>query len=109
MEKHKPAWEPIERLCGYDNLWHSRPRSDARDPQDHTPIEERERISALAFVNGPHWYARRLLDSQVFPNSREASRALIQNSRRLLEESRHAISKTKNLLAFSRHPQEFVN
>ena len=109
MQKHKPALAPIERLSGYDNLRHSRLRSDARGSRVHTPVEERERISALAFVNGPRWCARRLLDSQVFPDSRESSRALIQNSRRLLEESRHAISKTKNLLAFSRHPQEFVN
>jgi hypothetical protein len=109
MEKHKPDLETIERLSGHDDLWHSRLRSDASDPQVRSPVEHRERISALAFVKGPCWYARKLLDFQVFGNSRESSRALIQNSRRLLEDSRSAISKTKNLLAFSRHPREFIN
>ena len=109
MEKRKPDLETSERLSGHDTLWHSRQRSDARDPQVPSPVEKRERISALAFVKGRRWYARKMLDSQVFPNRLESSRSLILNSRRLLGESRHAISKTKNLLAFSRRPREFVN
>lgn len=72
-------------------------------------MEKRERISASAFVKGPRWYARKLLHCQPFPNTRDASRALIRNSRRLIERSHVSIIKTKNLLAFSRDPQKFVN
>lgn len=109
MQKDGRGLERVERFSGNGNLWHSRVRSDKRNPRVLTTLEKRVRISASAFVKGRRWYARKMLDSQVFPNRFESSRALILNSRRLLEESRHAISKTKNLLAFSRRPHEFVN
>jgi hypothetical protein len=101
--------ERTERLSGHFNAWHSAPRSDARGSQGRSAMDKRERISVSAFVKGRRWYAKRLLNVQPFPNTREASRALIQNSQRLIEESRVAITKTKNLLAFSRDPQKFVN
>ena len=101
--------ERTERLSGHVNAWHSPARSDARGYQGRSAMDKRERISASAFVKGPRWYARKLLNYQPFTNTRESSRALIQNSHRLLEESRVAIMKTKNLLAFSRDPQKFVN
>jgi len=101
--------ERTERLTGHLNAWDGRARSDARGSQGRSVVEKRERISASAFVKGPHWYARRLLNFQPFPNTRETSQALIQNSRRLLQESRLAIMRTKNLLAFSRDPQKLVN
>jgi hypothetical protein len=97
------------RLSGHANAWHSPAHSDGRGAQGRSVLEKRERISVLAFVKGPLWYAKKLLDFQPFPNTRESSRALIQNSRRLLEESSTAIMRTKNLLAFSRDPQKFVN
>jgi len=98
-----------ERFAGHVNVWHFPARSDARGSPGRSALDKRERISAFAFVKGPGWYARRLLNYQAFPNTREASRALIKNSRKLLEDSRVAITKTKNLLAFSRDPQKFVN
>jgi hypothetical protein len=101
--------ERTQRLNGHINAWHSPSKNDARGSQVRTAVEKRERISASAFVKGPRWYARKLLNYQPFPNTREASQALIQNSRRLLEESRVAIMRTKNLLAFSRDPQRLVN
>jgi hypothetical protein len=110
MQNHRDLGrECTERLNGHFNAWHSPARSDARASKRRSALEKRERISAFAFVKGPRWYARKLLNYQPFPNTREASRALIQNSRRLLEESRSAIMRTKNLLAFSRDPQKFVN
>jgi hypothetical protein len=110
MENHRNLGrERTERLSGHVNAWHSPARSDARGSQGRSAVEKRERISASAFVKGPRWYAIKLLNCQPFPNSREASRALIQNSQRLIEESRLAIMKTKNLLAFSRDPQKLVN
>jgi hypothetical protein len=101
--------ERTERLSGHVNVWDSPARSDAHGSQGRSAVEKRERISASAFVKGPRWYAKKLLNYQSFPNSREASHALIQNSRRLLAESRGAILRTKNLLVFSRDPQKFVN
>jgi len=101
--------ERTQRLNGHINAWQSPSRSDAHGAQRRTAVEKRERTAASAFLKGPRWYARRLLNYQSFPNTREASRALIRNSRRLLEESRVAIMRTKNLLAFSRDPQKLVN
>jgi hypothetical protein len=101
--------ERTQRLSGHVNAWHSSARTDARGSRGRSAVEKREQISTSAFVKGPRWYARKLLSCQSFPNTREASRALIQNSQRLLAESRVAIIKTKNLLAFSRDLQKFVN
>jgi hypothetical protein len=101
--------ERIQRLSGHINAWRSATYADLPRSRARSAVEKRERISASAFVKGPRWYAQKLLNYQPFANTREASRALIQNSRRLLEESRLAITRTKNLLAFSRDPQKFVN
>jgi len=83
-----------------ENLWRKASR-DSVYVQRPSIQERREHIAVSAFVKGPHWYAVRLLKFQAIPGWRLACRALIQNSRRLLEESRHAILKTKNTLAFS--------
>jgi hypothetical protein len=110
MENQKSlGQERTQRLNGHNQAWHSPSRNDAHWSRERTVVEQRERTAASAFVKGTRWYAAKLLNYQPFPNTREASRALIQNSRRLLEESRLAITRTKNLLAFSRDPQKFVN
>ena len=71
------------------------------------PLQQREHRAAMAASKGRRWYANRLLKLQRFPNRRVACAALIQNSRRLLQESRARITQTKNTLAFSR--QHYVN
>lgn len=72
-------------------------------------LEGREHDSARAFAEGHGWYAQNLLRTLASPNSRAASRQLIENSRRLIEESRLLIAVGKNNLAFARHGERFVN
>src|SRR5579864_5814970 len=80
----------------------SRARNDMRYSEPGTVLEQREQGSARAFVKGRRWYANKLLGFQSFPNRRFACKALLQNSRRLIEQSYHVILKSKNTLAFSR-------
>jgi hypothetical protein len=91
-----------------EHLWNGRAQSDVRRDHQRSVLENRERRSATVFVKGRQWYAKTLLKSQKFPNSKAVSRELIKNSRKLLEESRHAVIRTRNILAFSR-VQKFVN
>ena len=90
-----------------ENFW----RKAVRDsPYVQRPsVQERREYSATnAFVKGARWYAIRLLEFQALPTWQVACQTLIKNSRRLLEDSRHAILKTKNTLAFSRSPKRVM-
>jgi hypothetical protein len=91
------------------NLQTLRALTDKASRGKRTVLEKREHSSATAFMRGPRWYAKRLLDFQTFPNRRLACKALVQQSRRLIDDSRLTIVKSKNILAFSRRPQKFVN
>jgi uracil-DNA glycosylase len=91
-----------------ERLWNGRAQSDLRRGRQRSALENREHRSATVFVKGRQWYAKTLLKAQRFPNSRAASRELIKNSRKLLEQSRHAVIRTRNILAFSR-VQKFIN
>jgi hypothetical protein len=82
--------------------------SDAPCETRPSVLEQREHVAAMAFVSGPKWYAKRLLEFQSYPNRNLASKALIERSSTLLEESRARIVRSKNILAFSRS-QRFVN
>src|SRR5579864_2074194 len=93
--------EPEKRSAG-QGLPRSRARHDMRYTEPRTVLERREQCSARAFVKGRRWYANKLLGFQSFPNRRFACKALLQNSRRLIEQSYHVILKSKNTLAFSR-------
>jgi hypothetical protein len=102
-QRHQAQWDPRQ-----ERLWNGRAQSDVRRGHQRSVLENRERRSATVFVKGRQWYAKTLLKAQKFPNSRAASRELIENSRKLLEESRHAVIRTRNILAFSR-AQKFLN
>lgn len=105
--RRHPGFDRVEGFCSQP-LWNRRAVVDAR--KEHpTVVENREHISATVFVKGRSWYAKKLLAHQTFPDGRAASRALIQSSRRLLDSSRQSIARTKNILAFARNPQKFVN
>jgi hypothetical protein len=91
-----------------ERLWNGRAQLDVQRGRQRSVLENREHRSATVFVKGRQWYAKALLKAQKFPNSRAASRELIKNSRKLLEESRHALIRTRNILAFSR-VQKFLN
>jgi hypothetical protein len=91
-----------------ERLWNGRSRLDVHRGRQRSVLENREHRSATVFVKGRQWYAKTLLTAQKFPDSRAASREFIKNSRRLLEESRHAVIRTRNILAFSR-AQKFLN
>jgi len=91
-----------------ERLWTGRAQLDVHCGRQRSVLENREHRSATVFVKGRQWYAKTLLEAQKFPNSRAASLELIKNSRRLLEESRHAVIRTRNILACSR-AQKFLN
>jgi hypothetical protein len=91
-----------------ERLWNGKAQLDVHRGHQRSVLENRERRSATVFVKGRQWYAKTLLKAQKIPNSRAASRELIENSRKLLEESRHAVIRTRNILAFSR-AQKFLN
>jgi|SRR5437868_3073777 len=98
----------VGRYSRKQNWRNLRAHSDTpRQPRDI--FQERERTSAKAFVKGPQWYSKLLLEFQEFPNGRSASNALIKNSRKLIEQSRATILRTKNILAFSRISQKYLN
>ena len=101
--RQQAQWDPRQ-----ERLWNGRAQSDVRRGHQPSALENREHRSATVFVKGRQWYAKMLLKAQRFPNSRAASRELIKNSRKLLEQSRHAVIRTKNILAFSR-VQRFIN
>jgi hypothetical protein len=90
----------VRRSAGHD-LSRFRARSDTLWNESRTILERREHCAAQAFVKGNRWYADQQLEFQSFPNRRFACKALIQSSRRLIEESHHVILKSKNTLAFS--------
>lgn len=94
----------FERLeyHGGQSSWRSRALKDTRFTDRRSVLERREHCAAKAFVKGHRWFANQLLEFQSFPNRRFACKALIQNSRRLIEESHYVILKSKNTLAFSR-------
>jgi hypothetical protein len=105
------SYSGLKRVGHYSkkqNWRNLRAHGDAsRQPRDI--LQERERTSAKAFVKGPQWYSKLLLEFQEFPNGRSASNALIKNSRRLIAQSRESILRTKNILAFSRISQKYLN
>jgi hypothetical protein len=101
--------ERIQRQIGYENLWNGRIRRDTGCPEQRSVLAARERSAALAFVRGRRWHASRLLQFQEFPSRRLTCQALIRSSYRLLEESRHAILRTKAILAFSGVRKRLVN
>lgn len=72
-------------------------------------LQERERSSVAAVIKGRRWYAKRLLQTQMFPNNREASLWLISSSRRLITESRQRIQLTRNNTPFRRVARRAVN
>ena len=90
-------------------LWSGRVQTDGHRDQAHDVLEKREHDSARAFVEGHKWYAENLLRTLASPNSRAASRQLIENSRKLIDESRRLIAQGKNNLAFARRGEKFVN
>jgi hypothetical protein len=101
---------PTKTTTGFEHLklrigqssWRSRALKDTRFTDRRSVLERREHCAAKAFVKGRRWFANQLLEFQLFPNRRFACKALLQNSRRLIEESHHVILKSKNTLAFSR-------
>ncbi len=82
---------------------------DGHRPQKRNLLEKREHDSAKVFVHGRKWYSEKLLRTLSSPNSRAASRQLIENSRRLIEDSRRIIAQGKNNLAFTRSGDRFLN
>jgi hypothetical protein len=109
MENHRSGLGRERRLGAVKGNWPCRIRTDKHCAQPQSVLEKREHDTAIIFVKGTRSYARKLLEFQTFPNRHQASKALIQNSRRLLETSRLSIVRTKNILAFSRDPHKFVN
>jgi hypothetical protein len=92
-----------------ERLWSGPVHTDGHQRQKRNVLERRERDSAKVFVRGRKWYAQNLLRTLSSPNSRAASRQLIENSRRLIEESRRIIAQGKNNLAFTRSVDRFLN
>ena len=101
--------ERVERQADTQNLSMMVARRDTRHREQRTELEIREHCAAAAAVKGRPWYAGKLLAFQKFPNRRTANAALIQSSRRLLQESRGRIVRTKNILAFHNPIHNFVN
>lgn len=101
--------ERVERQAGKQNLLTMAARRDTRHREQRTALETREHSAAAAAVKGRQWYAGKLLAFQKFPNRRTANAALIQSSRKLLQESRGRIVRTKNILAFHNPMHAFVN
>jgi hypothetical protein len=92
-----------------ERLWSGRVQTDGHRDQARDVPERREHDSARAFVEGNKWYAQNLLRTLASPNSRAASRQLIENSRKLIEESRRLIAQGTNNLVFARRGERFVN
>jgi hypothetical protein len=100
---------PIQSGSLQERLWSGPVHTDGHRNQARDVLERREHDSARAFAEGNKWYAQNLLRTLASPNSRVASRQLIENSRRLIEESRRLIAQGKNNLAFARRGERFVN
>ena len=98
-----PNQRTIEPRTRNEDLWRKAVR-DSKYVKRGSVQERRERSAANAFVKGGRWYATKLLEFQPDSGWRLMCQTLLQNSRRLIEESRHAITKTTNTLAFSRNP-----
>jgi hypothetical protein len=99
----------IARNSYRQQLWDQSPETDTRRARARNLLEVREHNSAAAFVKGSRVFAKELLRGQLSPNSREASRQLIERSHKLLAESRRLIMETKNTLAFALVPSNLVN
>ncbi|HJT72094.1 MAG TPA: hypothetical protein VJ731_17985 [Terriglobales bacterium] len=89
-------------------LWNSVPKTDSRG-HIRDVMQAREHCSAEAAVKGKRWYAKTLLQAQVFVNSREASRWLIESSRKLIADSRQRIRLRTNNAVFGHTPRKIVN
>ena len=96
--------EPARRK----RLWNSVPKTDSRG-EIRDVMQARERISAEVAVKGKRWYAKKLLQAQMFVNSREASQWLIESSRKLIADSRQRIRLHTNNAVFRHAPRKIVN
>jgi len=106
----RSALERVERYSGNPDLLRSRMAVTDTGYRERPTVQEiREHCSAMAAVKGRRWYAEMVLKAQGFPNRHIANRTLIQTSRRLLEESRGRILRTKNILAFHKPTNQYVN
>lgn len=89
-------------------MWNSVPKTDSRG-EIKDVMQARERSSAEAAVRGKRWYARTLLQAQTFTNSREASRFLIESSRKLIADTRQRIRIRTNNAVFGYTSRKVVN
>src|SRR5437763_8848777 len=100
---------PVQNNPLQQRLWSGPVYTDGHCNQARDVLKRREHDSARAFVEGNKWYAENMLRTSASPNSRAASRQLIENSRKLIEESRRLIAQGKSNLAFARRGTRFVN
>jgi hypothetical protein len=105
----KSTLKRVYRYRGDQVLFDQYTISDTRQTPVPAIHQIREHLSTMAQIKGRRWYAKKLLEFQRFPNRRVASRMLIQLSRRRIDETRGRIVRTKNILAFSRGSDRWVN